>query len=402
MDDWPQESLGVHADIRARIGWRGLSSDEYTKDGPYLVAGQHIIDGEINWQACDHVSSWRYDESPEIALRERDVLISKDGTIGRVARVDSLPGPATLNGTMMLVRPRRELDHRFLAHSLGGHEFQALIRDRISGSSVPHLFQRDLFSLRLRLPPLEEQRRIAEVLDAADETIRSAKRVLAKYESARAGLCEDLLAGSAVGRPNRWAVEKLGRLGSFVRSRGGPKSDEVKEGLPCVRYGDLYTFHDCRITDTRSRIDADRRQLYTRLLYGDLLFAGSGETLDEIGKSAVNLIREPAYCGGDVIVFRPEIQINPSYLGHVADSSSSRIQKSRMGRGSTVMHIYSDQLKDLRILVPPLEEQRRIADVLDAADAAIRAEGDRLGKLRALRAGLSRDLLSGRVRAVTA
>ena len=130
---------------------------------PYLIAGKHIVNGKIDWQSCDHVSQWRYEESPEIALRGGDVVVSKDGTIGRVARVDALPGPATLNGTMMLVRPHHEkLDYRFLAHALGGQGFQKLIADRISGSSIPHLFQRDLVKLELRMPPLEEQQRIAQ------------------------------------------------------------------------------------------------------------------------------------------------------------------------------------------------------------------------------------------------
>ena len=84
MSDWPLELLGVHSDVRARIGWRGLSSDEYTDDGPYLIAGKHLVNDKIDWQSCDHVSQWRYEESPEIALRVGDVVVSKDGTIGRV------------------------------------------------------------------------------------------------------------------------------------------------------------------------------------------------------------------------------------------------------------------------------------------------------------------------------
>ena len=114
----------------------------------------------------------------------------------------------------------------------------------------------------------------------------------------------------------------------------------------------------------------------------------------------MNLIREPAFCGGDVIILRPEIEIIPSFLGYVADGAPSRIQKSRMGSGSTVMHIYSAQLKDLIVWVPPLGEQRRIAEILDTADETIRANEEQLRKLQRLRSGLADDLLSGRVRTV--
>ncbi|MCY4517833.1 MAG: restriction endonuclease subunit S [Acidimicrobiaceae bacterium] len=173
--------------------------------------------------------------------------------------------------------------------------------------------------------------------------------------------------------PDGWSAERLGHIGLFLRSGGGSKQDEVDDGLPCVRYGDLYTHHDCRITDTRSRIRPDRVNSYTPLRYGDILFASSGENVDDIGRSAVNLMRGRAYCGGDVIILRPAIEINASFLGHVADCASSRIQKSRLGRGSTVIHIYDEELRDLVIPVPPLDEQQRIADILDTIDESIQA-----------------------------
>ncbi|MCY4664181.1 MAG: hypothetical protein OXC00_05905, partial [Acidimicrobiaceae bacterium] len=110
MTDWRREHLGDHTQIGARIGWRGLSADEYVENGPFLIAGKHIVSGSVDWTGCDHLTERRYRESPEIALQIGDVIVSKDGTIGRVARIDSLPGPATLNGTMMLVRPTGSLD----------------------------------------------------------------------------------------------------------------------------------------------------------------------------------------------------------------------------------------------------------------------------------------------------
>ena len=193
--------------------------------------------------------------------------------------------------------------------------------------------------------------------------------------------------------PDGWSAERLGNIGLFLRGGGGSKQDEVDDGLPCVRYGDLYTHHDCRITDTRSRISLDRVKSYTPLRYGDVLFASSGETVDDIGRSAVNLIRGRAYCGGDVIILRPAIEINSSFLGHVADCASSRIQKSRLGRGSTVIHIYDEELRDLMIPVPPLEEQRRIAEILDTIDDAIRATERVIAKHKQVRSGLASDLL---------
>ncbi len=171
--------------------------------------------------------------------------------------------------------------------------------------------------------------------------------------------------------PAHWRTLGLGRIGSFFKGGGGTKEDETDEGLPCIRYGDLYTRHEYCITETRSRISLDRTSSYTELQYRDLLFAGSGETLEEIGKSAVNLLREPAFCGGDVIILRPDIDADAAFLGYAADCDSARHQKACMGRGVTVMHIYGSELKYLAVPLPPLDEQRAIAAFLDSETVRI-------------------------------
>lgn len=174
--------------------------------------------------------------------------------------------------------------------------------------------------------------------------------------------------------PTHWRTLALGRVGLFLKGGGGTKEDETDQGVACVRYGDLYTRHDFHIRESRSRIAPERATAYTELQYGDLLLAGSGETLGEIGKSAVNLLREPAFCGGDVIILRPEIDIDATYLGYAADCAPSRHQKSCMGRGVTVMHIYGRELRKLAIPMPPLEEQQHIGAFLNQTT-------DRIGEL---------------------
>ncbi|WP_422665707.1 hypothetical protein ACOWPH_08205 [Anabaena sp. PCC 7938] len=124
---WYEEKLGKYAYIKGRIGWRGLKASEYTEDGPYLIAGHHIAAGQVKWSACDHVSMPRYLESREIALEEGDIILTKDGTIGRVAIIDNLPGLATINSTMMLIRVRSPLVPRYVYHYLTGDSFQKLV-----------------------------------------------------------------------------------------------------------------------------------------------------------------------------------------------------------------------------------------------------------------------------------
>ena len=171
--------------------------------------------------------------------------------------------------------------------------------------------------------------------------------------------------------PAHWEVRRLAQIGKLSKGSGGSKDDEVSTGIPCIRYGDLYTTHNYFIRKSRSFIPKDKTPEYTAIKFGDVLFAGSGETIDEIGKSAVNLMQKEACCGGDVILFRPARQIEPRYLGYATDCRPAATQKAIMGRGITVMHIYGTQLKYLTLPLPPLPEQTAIVRFLDHADRRI-------------------------------
>lgn len=397
MGNWSLELLGSHADVRARIGWRGLSSDEYTEDGPYLIAGKHINNGKIDWQKCDRLSWWRYEESHEIALREQDVVISKDGTIGRVARIDALPGPATLNGTMMLVRPRNELDYRFLAHSLGGQTFQKLIADRTSGSSIPHLFQRDLVQLELMMPPLVEQRQIAEVLDTIDETIQAIERVIFKLKIVNEACDEKHIVNSM--------DSNVTRLGDVCRILGGKRLPSGHSYVPYetqYRYLKVEDFFQRSVNYTQlSSLSFSTFDLLKRyeIESGELFISIAGS----IGYVGVNnppvglrtILTENATRIVPSKVFVPE------YLALQMNSSAVVPQiKSEIGTGGGVPKLALHRIANLRVACPDISEQREVVRRHEVGRAAWVKQEAELEKLKMLRAGLADDLLSGRVRTV--
>ena len=171
--------------------------------------------------------------------------------------------------------------------------------------------------------------------------------------------------------PEHWDVVQLGRIGTLSKCSGGTKDDEAPNGIPCVRYGDLYTSHEFAIRCSRSYVTEEKATEYTPIKYGDVLFTGSGETIDEIGKSAVNLIGPQLRCGGDVILFRPNVEIDARFSGYALACPQAQWQKSRMGRGITIMHIYGGSLKYLWLSLPSLAEQSAIADYLDHANSRI-------------------------------
>ncbi len=171
--------------------------------------------------------------------------------------------------------------------------------------------------------------------------------------------------------PGHWELRKPRQIGSLLKGVGGTKEDALPAGVPCVRYGELYTTHAYFVRRPKTFIHADRVADYTPLHYGDVLFAASGETLEDIGRSAVNLIDGTAVCGGDVIILRPTVPVHAPFLGYVMDCRPMANQKATMGRGTTVKHIYPDELKHLLFPLPPVPEQAAIVRFLDWANGGL-------------------------------
>ena len=159
VEDSEPMRLGVIAELKGRIGWRGLTAKEYTKEGPLFVSVHSLNYGHyVDLKDAFHISQDRYDESPEIMLKNNDILICKDGAgIGKLGMVGQLPGPATINSSLLLIRASKKVRSEFLYFYLLSPIFQNLVQERLSGSTTPHLYQRDIAELVIELPSLETQ-----------------------------------------------------------------------------------------------------------------------------------------------------------------------------------------------------------------------------------------------------
>lgn len=179
---WQRKQLGELAELKGRIGWRGLTAKEYTKSGPLFVSVHALNYGDyVDFRDAFHISEQRYLESPEIMLQKDDVLICKDGAgIGKVGIVGDLPGRATINSSLLLVRGGKEILPKFLYRCLTSPYFQQIVKSRLNGATTPHLYQRDITEFPVILPPLSDQHRIVEVLDEAFAAIAKAKVIADK------------------------------------------------------------------------------------------------------------------------------------------------------------------------------------------------------------------------------
>ena len=166
--------LGDALYVKGRIGWKGLRIDEYLDSGEYrIINAEALKDGHIDWSCCGYIDKERYDESPEIMLQPGDILISKDGTIGKVGFVEQLTMPSTVASGIFVIRNvKPELfDTRFIYHFFRSSIFKAFIHSRTEGSVVPHLYQRDFETLQFPKINIKHQKMISRIVDSFEKKI---------------------------------------------------------------------------------------------------------------------------------------------------------------------------------------------------------------------------------------
>ncbi len=198
--------------------------------------------------------------------------------------------------------------------------------------------------------------------------------------------------------PSDWEVKKLGELGQFSKGKGILKDQLSEIGLPCIRYGEIYTTYDFVVKNVKSFITEEVSKESQEIKKGDILFAGSGETTEEIGKAVAYINEEKAYAGGDVIILSTNKSVNAEWLSFTLETNIARKQKRVLGQGNSVVHIYSRELSKVKLPLPPLPEQTRIAEVLSAWDRAISNVQATIQQVELRNKWLMQELLTGKRR----
>lgn len=196
--DWKTLSIGKCCSIKARIGWQGLKKTEYQSSGEYvLVTGTDFLNGRIDWKSCVYVSKKRYEQDNNIQIVKHDILITKDGTIGKVAFLDDVPCLGTLNSGIFVVRSHSlELDQCYLSKIFESFIFDAFLESLVAGSTINHLYQKDFVHFNFPVPPtVSEQTAIANILSDCDSEIAALEEKRDKYKEIKQGMMQQLLTG---------------------------------------------------------------------------------------------------------------------------------------------------------------------------------------------------------------
>lgn len=231
--------IGDSLYIKGRIGWKGLKKSEYLTDGEYrIINATSIVEGQIDWSDAGFISKERYDESPEIMLQNNDILISKDGTIGKVGLVSNLSKPATVASGVFVVR---NLNHdkwntKYLYYYFMSIYFKNFIESRKEGSVIPHLYQRDFEQLNIPEYSITIQNKIVDILDSITNKIRVNQQINDNLLEILSTHFIKYIVSNQTKIPDGWKIFKLKDLSDVQNGFAFKSSEYIDHSeLPIIR-----------------------------------------------------------------------------------------------------------------------------------------------------------------------
>jgi len=379
---WNFKRIKYLAQLKGRIGWQGLTSDEYTDAGPFLITGVDFSDGGINWESCVHITEERWAEAPEIHIKNGDLLITKDGTVGKVAIVENLQGKASLNSGVLLIKTSDEYSKKFLYWVLLSEEFWTWFRLKNAGNStIIHLYQNDFAEFSYTFPDITEQNAIADFLDKECAQIDSIAVDLEKQitllqqykkslitETVTKGLDKSVpMKDSGVewfGKiPAHWDVEPIKYRVTFHNGDRGEnypsKSELQSEGIPFINAGHLEG--DGLNMDNMDYISEEKYRIMggVKLRSGDILYCLRGS----VGKNAIVDMNQGTVASSLVAI--RSVRISAEYLYYCLNSYIEEVQRYLWDNGTAQPNLSADNLGKYKICIPTVEEQGTIVKYLN-------------------------------------
>lgn len=366
--DWQLVKFGDVA-----IQQKGAVDRENTELTKY-VKGEHMASEDLHLREWGELTDEYLGPAFIRKFEKGDILYGSRRTYLRKVAAAHFDG-ITANTTFVIKANKAKIDKRLLPFVMLSEGFAEHSIRNSKGSVNPYINWKDISDYEFMLPPKHQQAQLAELLWAMDEVVEKDLTTMDRLSLALDSNIENKIHGvNLTGHTIQQVIDKLSesmeigalnQFGRIFKGKGIAKSEVVDTGLPCVRYGELYTRHHKLIRKFHSFITDESAANSIKLKKNDVLFAGSGETIAEIGKSAAFISDEDVYAGGDILIFRPD-DMDGVYLGYLLNSQLVRQQLNKYGTGATVMHIYASDIEKIKIPILKKEEQINIGQHLEA------------------------------------
>jgi type I restriction enzyme S subunit len=398
MDRWSSFQLSELALVKGRVGWKGYKTSDLRESGPIVFSGTEVKSQfHMNLKDVKHLTQEKFEESPEIILKDKDLLVSTRGTLGEIGFYRCEFGPATINPSLVILSDYKgvpEFLYYFLVSSLG----QEALMSISSGSTVPAIYQADLKKIEIPHPPLPEQQAIAEVLSSLDDKIDLLHRNNKTLEE----MAETLF--------RQWFVEgnkevsNLHKLGDFIKVESGYSYRSVDLNPSSTALVTLKNFN----RNGGFRLDgfkeySGRYKLEQVVTMGDLVVAHTDITqeADVLGNPAI-VIDDGRYdklvISTDLVKVISTSFLSKPYLYYLMRQADFKHYCLGASNGTTVMHLSKKALPEYDFYLPEEQMVKKFTSIVEPLFEKIGENIKQINQLQNSRDTLLPKLMSGQVR----
>jgi len=231
--------------------------------------------------------------------------------------------------------------------------------------------------IEINIPPLKKQEEIATVLDKFTGMTEELTQKLieeltvreTQYDYYRNMLLSEEYLNKIIKKNQTLQKTTLGKIGKFIRGNGLQKKDFVEKGNPVIHYGQLYTYYGFSSKTTISFTDEKTFLKLKKAKQGDILMATTSENIEDVGKATVWLGDEEIGFSGDMYSYRTSE--NPKYIAYYFQTENFQVQKEKKVTGTKIIRIHADDMECFEIILPPIEIQNEIVDILDSFETLV-------------------------------
>ena len=274
-----------------------------------------------------------------------------------------------LNDKCFSVIPASErVSTLFLFYALKNMESK--IKELQSEGGVPTINTTKVSNLEIPLPPFEIQEEVALILDRFAEYAAELQAELQARKEQYEYYRNKLLTFDKIGGGTQSVTwMKMSEIGAFTRGNGLQKKDFTESGVPCIHYGQIYTYYGTSATKTKSYVSEDTAKKCKKAHEGDLVIASTSENVEDVGKTVAWLGEEDIAISNHTFIFSHNQ--NPKYLSYLFQTEWFAKYKKTKAVGVKVIDIPQKALEDLCIPIPSFTEQERIVSILDKFETLV-------------------------------
>ena len=398
--EWNIRCLG---DLLSRCT-NGLTYNVSISNGIPVTRIETISTGEINYAKVGHIqNSVGYED---FRMQKGDILYSHINSLSQIGKVAYYNGKEEIYHGMnlLLLRANQCLNKQYLYYMLlttyMRHMAQVIAKPAVNQASIS---TRDLKKIKIPVPPLPEQQKIAEVLSTWDKAIEKQSQLIEKLELRKKGLMQQLLTGKKrlPGFNIPWKKIKLGEMGNTYNGLSGKNKDDFEQGnAKFIPYINVFSNEKIDVNNLQCvKINPEDQQNMVK--YGDIFFTVSSETPDEVGMASVLLEHlDNTYLNSFCFGYRLKdfSTLSPFFAAYLFRTEHFRHYMNILAQGSTRFNLSKKEVMKLRINIPVIKEQITIYKVLNTADREIELAQQKLDILRQQKHGLMQQLLTGKKR----